>query len=206
MSGPWLLVRSHRALPFLVATALITAVGAALGPGGRVVITRDGALGEPLPFVLALVGVAAMVCLVEPLPELTTTMPRQPRHIRARVAGFVVAGCCAAAALSGVVAPGLTAATARNVCLALAVTFLVALWQPMLAWVPTSVLLALSWFYGTATYDDAALAWAIPAHAPDWRSTGLWALIALAAGTVWVMAPRVSAGVRPRHRRVATPV
>lgn len=190
LSGLWLLLRSYRAVAYLAATSVVTLVGCALGPGSRVVITRDGALGEPLPFVLALTGAAAMVCLVEPAPELTTTMPRRPWQTRAILAGFVVAGCTCAVAVSSLTAPGLSAATARNVLVALAVTFLVALWQPLLAWVPTTTYLALSWFYGTATSDDAARAWAVPARPPDWPMTTAWAAVALAAVVVWVLTPR----------------
>jgi hypothetical protein len=192
MSGLWLLLRSHSARAYLAATAAVTLLGCALGPESRVVITRDGALGEPLPFVVALSGVTAMVCLVGPAPELVTTMPRSSLQIRAVPACFVVVGGCAAVAVSGLVAPGLVAATARNVFLALAVTFLVALWRPLLAWVPTSAYLALSWFYGTATYDDAARAWAIPAQPPGWRAAGISAAVAIAAGAAWVLKPKVA--------------
>lgn len=197
MKGPWLLLRAHSATAYLVATSVVTLVGFALGPGSRVVITRDGALGEPLPLVLALCGVAAMVCLTEPAPELATTMPRQMWQIRTMLACFVVTGCGVAVALSSLAAPGLAAATARNVLLALAATFLVARWQPLVSWVPTSLYLALSWFYGTATYDDAARAWAVPVQSPDWRTTGIWAVVALAAAAMWVLTPRTAAHVRP---------
>lgn len=190
MRGPWLFLRSHSAVAYLVATLMVTLVGCALGPQSRIVITRDGALGEPLPFVLALSGVAAMVCLVEPAPELTITLPRQPWQTRMIVVSFVGAGCGAAVTLSSFAAPGLGAATTRNVLVALAVTFSVALWQPLVSWVPTSLYLALSWFYGTATYDDAARAWAVPAQPPDWSLTGAWALVALTAMAAWVLAPR----------------
>jgi len=186
----WLVLRSYGARAYLAATAVLTLVGCALGPDSRAVITRDGALGEPLPFVVALCGAAAMVCLLEPAPELTTTMPRRPWQTRAVRAGFVVAGCTGAVAVSNLAAPGLTAATARNVLLALTVTFLVSLWQPLLSWVPTSSYLALSWFYGTATADDAARAWAVPAQPPSWPITGSWAAIALTAAVVWVLTPR----------------
>ncbi len=178
----------------MAATAVLTLAGCALGPDSRAVITRDGALGEPLPFVVALCGAAAMVCLVEPAPELTTTMPRRPWQTRAVRAGFVLAACTGAVAVTNLVAPGLTAATARNALLALTVTFLVALWQPLLSWVPTSTYLALSWFYGTATADDAARAWAVPAQPPDWPITGAWATIALTAAVVWVLTPRQVGG------------
>ncbi len=174
----------------MAATAVLTLVGCALGPDSRAVITRDGALGEPLPFIVALCGAAAMVCLVEPAPELTTTMPRRPWQTRAVRAGLVLAACTSTVAVANLVAPGLTAATARNVLLALTVTFLVSLWQPLLSWVPTSTYLALSWFYGTATADDAARAWAVPAQPPSWPVTGAWAVIALAAAIVWVLTPR----------------
>lgn len=120
----------------MAATAVLTLVGCALGPDSRAVITRDGALGEPLPFVVALCGAAAMVCLVEPAPELTTTMPRRPWQTRAVRAGFVLAAGTSAVAVTNLVAPGLTAATARNALLALTVTFLVALWQPLLSGYP----------------------------------------------------------------------
>lgn len=188
--GPWLLLRSYSVTTYLLATLAATVLGSALGPGSQVVITRDGALGEPLPFVLAICGVAAMVCLVEPAPELTDTMPRPPWQTRTVLVVFVVAGCLAAVAVSSVAAPGLSAATARNVFLALAVTFLAALWKPLVAWVPTSAYLAVSWFYGTATYDDGARAWAIPAQPPEWRTAGMWALIALMAAMMWVLLPR----------------
>lgn len=201
----WLLLRSYGASAYLAATAVLTLVGCALGPGSRAVITRDGALGEPLPFILALSGAAAMVCLVEPAPELTTTMPRRPWQTRAVRAGFVVAGCTGAVGVSRLAAPGLTAATARNVLIALAVTFLVGVWQPLLSWVPTSSYLALSWFYGTATADDAARAWAVPAQPPSWPITGAWAAIALAAAIVWVLTPRqVGRSRLPRGRRSTT--
>lgn len=190
MRGPWLLLRSYSVTTYLLATLAATVLGSALGPGSQVVITRDGALGEPLPFVLAICGVAAMVCLVEPAPELTDTMPRPPWQTRTVLVVFVVAGCLAAVAVSSVAAPGLSAATARNVFLALAVTFLAALWKPLVAWVPTSAYLAVSWFYGTATYDDGARAWAIPAQPPEWRTAGMWALIALMAAMMWVLLPR----------------
>ena len=196
MRGPWLLLRSHSATAFLLATAVATVVGCWLGPESRVVVTRDGALGEPLPFVLALSGVAAMVCLVDPAPELTGTMPRRSWQTRTVLAGLVVAVCLAAVAVSWTAAPGLGASTARNVFLALAVTFVVALWRPLVAWVPTSVYLALSWFYGTATSDDAAGAWAVPAQPPDWRTTGLWALVALVAAASWVVVPGRARGAR----------
>jgi len=186
----WLVLRSYGARAYMAATAVLTLVGCALGPDSRAVITRDGALGEPLPFVVALCGAAAMVCLVEPAPELTTTMPRRPWQTRAVRAGFVLAACTGAVAVTNLVAPGLTAATARNALLSLTVTFLVALWQPLLSWLPTSTYLALSWFYGTATADDAARAWAVPAQPPSWPVTGAWAVIALAAAIVWVLTPR----------------
>lgn len=201
----WLVLRSYGASAYLSAAAALTFVGCALGPDSRAVITRDGALGEPLPFVVALSGAAAMVCLVEPAPELTSTMPRRPWQTRAVLVTFVVAGCACAVAVSGLAAPGLSAATARNVLLALAVTFLVALWQPLLSWVPTSVYLALSWFFGTATADDAARAWAVPAQPPDWRMTGVCAAVALTAALVWVLSPRqFGHSQRPRRRRSAT--
>jgi len=205
LTGLWLLVRSYEASAYLAATAVLTLVGCALGPDSRAVITRDGALGEPLPFVVALSGAAAMVCLVEPAPELTSTMPRRPWQIRAVRAGFVVAGCTCAVAVARLAAPGLTAATARNVLIALTMTFLVGLWQPLLSWLPTSTYLALSWLYGTATADDAARAWAVPAQPPDWPMTGIWAAIALTAALVWVLSPRqVGHSRRPRRRRSAT--
>lgn len=197
MRGAWLFLRSHSAPAYLVATAVVTLVGFAMGPGSRTVITRDGAIGEPLPFVLALCGVTAMVCLIEPAPELTTTMPRQPWQTRTTLALFVITGCVAAMAVSSLAAPGLLAATGRNVLFALTVTFLVALWQPLLSWVPTSLYLALSWFYGTATYDDGARAWAVPAQPPDWRTTGIWAAVALAAAITWVLTPRTPSRPRP---------
>lgn len=183
-----LILRSYGARPFLAATAVLTLVGCALGPESRSVITRDGALGEPLPFVLALTGVAAMVCLVEVAPELGSTMPRPRWQARAVRANFVVAGCAVAVAASGIVGWGLAAATARNALLALTVTFLVACWRPLVSWVPTSVYLALSWFRGTATADDAARSWALPAHPPSWPVTGVCAVSALIAATVWVLA------------------
>lgn len=186
LSGRWLLLRSHGAPKFLVASAVLTLVGCALGPDSRSVITRDGALGEPLPFVVALTGVAAMVCLTEPCPELSGTMPRPRWQARAVRVGFVAAGCTAAVGLSGLVAPGLTAATARNVLIAVTVTLLMALWRPLLAWVPTSAYLILSWFRGTATADDAARAWAVPAQPPNWPITGAFAAAALVAAVVWV--------------------
>lgn len=168
-------------------------------------ITRDGALGEPLPFVVALSGAAAMVCLVEQGPELTSTMPRRPWQTRAVRAGFVVAGCTGAVGVSRLAAPGLTAATARNVLLVLAVTFLIALWQPLVSWVPNSLYLTLSWFNGTATADDAARAWAVPAQPPSWPTTGVWAAIALTAAVVWVLTPRqVGRSRLPRGRRSTT--
>ena len=201
----WLVLRSYGTRAYLVGTAVLTLAGCALGPDSRAVITRDGALGEPLPLVVALSGAAAMVCLVEPAPELTSTMPRRPWQTRADRAGFVVAGCAVAVAVSRLAAPGLTAATARNVLLALAVTFLVALWQPLLSWIPTSSYLALSWFYGTATADDAARAWAIPAQPPDWAMTGVWAAVALTAAVGWVRLPRPAGrSRRPRRPRPST--
>ena len=189
MRGPWLLLRSHSAPAFLLTASAITVVACALGPGSRVVITRDGALGQPLPFVLPLAAVAAMICLIEPALELTATMPRRPRQVRAMLAGFIVTGSVAAVAVSGLVAPALVPASARNVLLALTVTFVVALWQPLLSWVPTSVCLAISWFYGTATYDDGARSWALPAQPPDRWLTGICALAALAAAALWVYRP-----------------
>lgn len=191
------MLRSYSVTTYLLATLAATVLGSALGPGSQVVITRDGALGEPLPFVLAICGVAAMVCLVEPAPELTDTMPRPPWQTRTVRVVLVVAGCLAAVAVSSFAAPGLSAATARNVFLALAVTFLAALWKPLVAWVPTSAYLAVSWFYGTATYDDGARAWAIPAQPPEWRTAGMWALIALMAAMMWVLLPRRVWGNRP---------
>lgn len=200
MTGPWLFLRSHFATAYLVATSVVTLVACALGPESRVVITRDGALGEPLPFVLALSGVTAMVCLVEPAPELTTTMPRRPRQTRMILASFIFTTSGLAVALSSLVAPDLVAATARNVFLALSVTFLVARWQPLLSWVPTSAYLALSWFYGTATYDDGARAWALPAHSPEWWITVVCGVVALVTAAIWVHTPGTIASSTPLLR------
>lgn len=187
VKGIWLLLRSHAAITYLAAVAVVIGAGSALGPDSRTVITRDGATGEPLPFVLAMTGVVAMVCLVDPAPELTTTMPRPAWQLRAAQASFVAGVSLASVALSSVVAPGLAAATARNVLLALTVAFIVALWHPSVSWVPTSIYLALSWFYGTATYDDGVRAWAIPAQGPDWLTAAVWVVIAFTAASLWTL-------------------
>lgn len=181
----------------MLTTIVATVTGCALGPGSRVVITRDGALGEPMPFVLALCGVAAMVCLVEPAPELTDTMPRTPRETRSLLVVFILLVCAAAVGVSSLLAPGLSAATTRNVLVALTVTFLVGWWKPLAAWIPNSAYLALSWFEGTPTYDDSARIWAVPAQAPDWPITAAWAIFALGAALVWALAPR---SARVLHR------
>lgn len=186
MSAIWLLMRSHSAIPYLLAVTVITVVACLLGPDSRTVITRDGAIGVPLPFVLALIGVATMVCLGDPEPELTSTMPRPAWQPRTAIFLFVVLVSWASVTVSSVVAPGLTAASARNVLVALAVAFTAALWRPLLSWVPTTMYLALSWFYGTPTYGGSARAWAIPAQPPDWSGTLVWGCIALVTAGAWV--------------------
>lgn len=186
MRAVWLLLRSHAAVPYVLAVTVITVVACLLGPDSRTVITRDGALGVPLPFVLTLIGVVAMVALGDPEHELTTTMPRPSWQPRALIAAFVTVVSCASVTVSSAIAPGLTAASARNVLVALVIAFTVALWRPLLSWIPTTMYLALSWFYGTPTYDDSARAWAIPAHPPDWSSAFAWGCIAVVAAGVWV--------------------
>ena len=191
MLGAWLYLRSHSAVSNLVATGAVTLVGCALGPSSRVISTRDGALGEPLPFVLAFAGVTGMICLVDPAPDLSLTMPRSHRSTRALLAAFVLIAAAMPVVVSVGVAPDLTAATTRNVMLALTLTFLVGLLRPLLAWIPTTAYLCVSWFYGTATLDDAALPWAVPAHPPDWSTGVLWCGLAIASGVAWVLASPV---------------
>lgn len=186
MRAVWLLLRSHAAIPYVLAAIVITGLACLLGPDSRTVVTRDGAVGVPLPFVLTLIGVVAMVALGDPEPELTTTMPRPSWQSRAVIVAFVAAVSCASVAVSSVAAPGLTAASARNVLVALAIAFTAALWRPLLSWVPTTMYVALSWFYGTPTHGDSARTWAVPAHPPDWSGTLVWGCIALVTAGAWV--------------------
>lgn len=198
MKVTWLLLRSHAATPYLGAVAVITLLGCALGPDSQSVVTRDGAVGVPLPFVLTLTGVVAMLCLIDPAPELTTSMPRPPWQSRAVRVGFILVVSAACVAVAHVVAPGLTAATVRNLMLALAVVWVIGLWRPWVSWLPTAVLLAMSWFFGTPTYDDTARVWAIPAQPPSWSSAAAWTVVALMAAIIWTLRPGLRA--RGHHR------
>lgn len=182
----WPVLRSYGAASFLGATCVLTFLGCALGPGSRYVITRNGALGEPLPFVLALTGVAAMVCLGEPAQQLVRTMARPSWQGRLVRVSFVFLTCGIAVTVSAMVGWALAPATVRNASIALAITFTVSCWRPLLAWVPTSAYLVLSWFRGTATFDHGAASWAVPAKPPDWAMAGYCSLGAMMAATVWI--------------------
>lgn len=197
----YLLAKSRQATLFASGAVAATAVAIALGQSSRWVITRDGALGVPLPLVVGMCGAMGMICLAEPNPELIAALPRPRWHARGWVAGYVWAVCAVAVGATVLVAPGLASASIRNTALALTSTFLVGLWRPLVAWVPTTMFFALSWFYGTPAYGGSPAWWALPVHPPAWSGALAGVLLALSACSLWVGAPGVAERCRRRGGR-----
>lgn len=193
MSAVWLLLRSYRAFAYVACAAILTLVGLLLGPGPRSVMVRDGAIGEPLVFIIALVGSASMACLGPPR-ELDSVVPMPRKQTAGLRAAFVFLITIASSIASAPLAPGLAPATLRNAMMALALTFIASIWHPQIAWLPSTTYLILSWFYGTPVVGDTPRAWALPAHPPSWGSALTWILVALAAAICWSWI----AGTRPR--------